>query len=180
MYGLFIKGIQFIDDMTPHNDEDFDPNGLSMKKVITNNLGNPMLHAGEDVSEYDIDTFGAISSRPRLSCILKLKLNQMNVQSTSPIRNLNVEFEDFPITNIIENLTKYHDKASQGKDRVKENVSNNIDNVVKYFVSADKGSISMNNKVHDGSEPVNEDVTKDVDFIMCLSFMRRLCRSRSI
>ncbi|KAI5408415.1 hypothetical protein KIW84_054299 [Lathyrus oleraceus] len=40
---------------------------------------------------------------------------------------------------IMENLTKSHDKASQGNDQVKKNVSNNIDNIVNDYVSVDEG-----------------------------------------
>lgn len=41
------------------------------------------------------------------------------------------------------------------------NVSDNIDNVVNDYVSADEGSIPKNNDVNDGFARVNEGVTKD-------------------
>lgn len=34
VYRLFQKGIQFIDDITPHNEEDYNFNGLDMGKVV--------------------------------------------------------------------------------------------------------------------------------------------------
>lgn len=46
---------------------------------------------------------------------------------------------------------------------MKNNVSNTINNVIDESVSADEGSISMNNEVHDGFEPESEGVTKAVD-----------------
>lgn len=75
-YGLFIKGTQYVDDMTPQNDVDL--NGLVMKQVVTDKSGSPMLPAGEDGNVYDADTFEAINFRPILTCILNLKLNQMD------------------------------------------------------------------------------------------------------
>ncbi|KAI5433741.1 hypothetical protein KIW84_020851 [Lathyrus oleraceus] len=77
-YGLFTKGTKSIKDMSPHNNEDVDLSGLAMKQVIIDKLGNTLLPVGEDESICDADTFGAISLRPRLSCILKLNLNQMD------------------------------------------------------------------------------------------------------
>lgn len=46
---------------------------------------------------------------------------------------------------------------------MENNLSNNIDNVVKNFFSTDEDVILINNDVHDGSELVYEYVTKDVD-----------------
>ncbi|CAI8612872.1 unnamed protein product [Vicia faba] len=78
-----------------------------------------------------------------------------------------VEVEDFPFANIMkrimENLTKYNDKGKQEKDHVVINVGDNIDYVVNDSINIDEGFIPMSDEVHDGTEPINEGVTKDVD-----------------
>lgn len=90
MCGLFTKRTQYIDDMTPHEDEDFDLSGLDMKQVVTDKSGNTMLFAEEDESFCDAETLyhitrlRAIILIPRQSCILKLKFCQMNVKSVTP------------------------------------------------------------------------------------------------
>lgn len=47
-----------------------------------------------------------------MSCIIKLKLNDMDVYNASINRYLNMEVEDFNFFNIMENLTMSRDKAS--------------------------------------------------------------------
>ncbi|KAL5058242.1 hypothetical protein RYX36_029846, partial [Vicia faba] len=78
-----------------------------------------------------------------------------------------VEVEDFPFANIMkrimENLTKYNDNGKQEKDHVVINVGDNIDYVVNDSINIDEGFIPMSDEVHDGTEPINEGVTKDVD-----------------
>ncbi|KAL5058238.1 hypothetical protein RYX36_029842 [Vicia faba] len=63
----------------------------------------------------------------------------------------------------MENLTKSNDKGKQEKDHVVINVGDNIDYVVNDSINIDEGFIPMSDEVHDGTEPINEGVTKDVD-----------------
>ncbi|CAI8605693.1 unnamed protein product [Vicia faba] len=73
-----------------------------------------------------------------------------------------VEVEDLPFANImnriIENLMNPHDKATQEKEHVMINMNDNIDD----SIDANEGFIPKNNDVHEGYEPVNKCVTKDV------------------
>lgn len=72
--GLFTKGTQYIDDMTPHKDEVWDLSSLVMEQVITVFPGNTLLPTKEDMNVCDADTFETISLRRSLSYILKLNL----------------------------------------------------------------------------------------------------------
>lgn len=72
---MFTKDTQSVYVITSHNDEDVDLDVLVMKQVVSDKLVNPILPEGENEITCDVDTFGAISLIPRLSCILKLKLN---------------------------------------------------------------------------------------------------------
>lgn len=105
-----------------------------------------MLPAIEDRSTCDPDNFAAISLRPRLSCILKLKLNQMDDQSTFLNSNLNVKAEDLTfvimVKNIMKILSKYCDKATREKNH---KGNDHIDDLV-----------NMNKEVHDMYTLVNE------------------------
>ncbi|CAI8595116.1 unnamed protein product [Vicia faba] len=71
----------------------------------------------------------------------------------------------------MKNLTKSHEKDTQEKDHMVNNVSDNIDDVIDYSFSSDKGFIPMNNKVHNGSKSVNKGVTKYVG--LCKSFGKK-------
>lgn len=101
VYGLFTNGIKSIDDITPHKDEVCDLNGLVMEEVFTVFPGNIMLPTKVYKSVFDDDTLGTINLRPRLSCILKLKPNQMDEKSTFLNRNFNVKVKDYPFVNIL-------------------------------------------------------------------------------
>lgn len=119
VYRLSSKSSQSQDvvqiEVTPHEDEDLDLIGLNVAE-------NFLLSAEEDGNFCDAETsdpiahLGTIILIPRLLGSLKFKLYQMDMKSASLNRDLNVEFEDFPFSNmmkrIIENLTKTCDKAS--------------------------------------------------------------------
>lgn len=83
--------------MTPHYDEDFDLIDPDVEQVVTIKLRNTMLHAEEDETFFDTETFepidhlGAIILIPKLLCILKFKFFHMDVKNTSIIKCLNVE-----------------------------------------------------------------------------------------
>lgn len=87
--------------MTPNEDEYFDIIGFHMEKVVSNNLENTMLFAEEDESFYDAKIFdhiaylGAIRLIPRLSCIMKLKLYQVDVKITFLNRYLNQDASNY-------------------------------------------------------------------------------------
>lgn len=141
-------GTQSVNDMFPHNSEDVDLSDLVMKKVYIDRPGNLLLPARENGSIFDVNTSLAIGLRPRLSCIMKLKLNQMDDQSTFLNRNLNVKVEDLPFVIMVKNIMKILSKSCDEATHEKNHKGNeNID-----FVD------NMNKEVHDRSKLVNEGV----------------------
>lgn len=147
-YVLFTSGTQFVNDMSPRNNEDVDLSGLDMKQVVTDKSGNPILPGGKDGSICDVNTFGDISLRPKMSCILKLKLNQVDDQSTFLNRNLNLKVEDLTFFIMVKEIMKILPKSYDEATRERNHKGNgHIDDVV-----------NMNKEVHDGSEHFNEGV----------------------
>lgn len=84
VYIFFTKGKQPINDMTPHNDEDFRLIGLDMEQVVIDKSGNTMLFAEEDGSFGDYETFDPISNLRAIRLIpipyfiLKLNICYLN------------------------------------------------------------------------------------------------------
>lgn len=151
-------------DMTPYNYEVCNLSGLVTEQVVTILPRNYLLPAKENMSVCDAYTFRTISLRPRISCIVKLKPIEMDDQSTFLNRYLNVEDEYLPFVNMLKTfLTKSRDKATHEKDH---KGNDNIDDVDNDCAS----SIHMNKEVHDGSDTVNKDVTKDTN-ISNMSFL---------
>lgn len=164
--------------------------GFAVKQVVADKTKNIMLSAEENGIFYDAKTFapiahlGAVRLIPRLSCIPKFKLYQMDVKGSFLNRYLNVEvnqdvsnyvtdkndvinkddyvevYDDIPFVNMMKTILE---KATQEKDHVVDNVNDNINKVVDDYVGADKGYIPKNNEVHDRSDAINDGVTKYVD-----------------
>ncbi|KAI5392433.1 hypothetical protein KIW84_077003 [Lathyrus oleraceus] len=98
----------------------------------------------KDVSNYVTDKGDVIN-----------KDDYMEVDDDNPFANI--------MKTIIYNITKSRDKATQEKYDVVNNVSDNIDDVVNDYASANECYIPKNNEVHDGSAPFNKGVIKDSD-----------------
>lgn len=105
--------------------------GLDIEQVVTDKLGNTMLSAEEDVGFYDAEMFdhiahlGAIRLIPRLSCIMKLKLCQMDVKITFINRYLNVEI-NMDATTDIKNSEVVNLEDNENLVRVHIHVENTI------------------------------------------------------
>lgn len=84
-------------EVTPHEDEDIGLIGLDVEQVVAVKSRNTMLLAEENRSFCDAETFDIIAHLriikliPKLSCILKLKIFQMNVKITFLNRYLMVD-----------------------------------------------------------------------------------------